>query len=255
MRSVSPKTLLFCNRKMLLQVTGVCLLLIPEYFNCVGRRETGSLKYNLCSSWIHICVCVCVLTGEALTQSSLLEADGENMTTAVEPMDLHHAMLRPPGRARTHRAAPVLTTTHDWTVSISGLTVSVEENLRTPDAWCRCAYGSYSRCSSVCPCRRRRLGRGSLSARRAGRHGHRRPRLRGRCGGSAVGARPDKGFLPCRYLYLENDGFILKKKQLVFFLFFLQNLILLFKQMLPKRYRDGFLKIYCNTGHCCVAPL
>lgn len=36
-------------------------------------------------------------TGEALTQSSLLEADGENMTTAVEPMNLHHAMLRSPG--------------------------------------------------------------------------------------------------------------------------------------------------------------
>ncbi|XP_056872141.1 zinc finger protein 410 isoform X2 [Takifugu flavidus] len=35
-------------------------------------------------------------TGEALTQSSLLEADGENMTTAVEPMNLHHAMLRSP---------------------------------------------------------------------------------------------------------------------------------------------------------------
>ncbi|CAG01513.1 unnamed protein product [Tetraodon nigroviridis] len=38
-------------------------------------------------------------TGEALTQSSLLEADGETMTTAVEPMNLHHAMLRPPGAA------------------------------------------------------------------------------------------------------------------------------------------------------------
>lgn len=48
---------------------------------------------------------VCVrLTGEALTQSSLLEADGESadsmvtMTTTVEPMNLHHAMLRSPGR-------------------------------------------------------------------------------------------------------------------------------------------------------------
>lgn len=48
---------------------------------------------------------VCLpLTGEALTQSSLLEADGENgdsmvtMTTTVEPMNLHHAMLRSPGR-------------------------------------------------------------------------------------------------------------------------------------------------------------
>lgn len=44
-------------------------------------------------------------TGEALTQSSLLEADGVNggglvtMTTAVEPMNLHHAMLRSPGSA------------------------------------------------------------------------------------------------------------------------------------------------------------
>ncbi|XP_013887618.1 zinc finger protein 410 isoform X2 [Austrofundulus limnaeus] len=44
-------------------------------------------------------------TGEALTQSSLLEADGENgggmvaMTTAVEPMSLHHAMLRSPASA------------------------------------------------------------------------------------------------------------------------------------------------------------
>lgn len=45
-----------------------------------------------------------MLTGEALTQSSLLEADGENgdnmvtMTTTVEPMNLHHAMLRSPGK-------------------------------------------------------------------------------------------------------------------------------------------------------------
>ncbi|XP_074541253.1 zinc finger protein 410 [Halichoeres trimaculatus] len=42
-------------------------------------------------------------TGEALTQSSLLEADGQNghdmvtMTTTVEPINLHHAMLRSPG--------------------------------------------------------------------------------------------------------------------------------------------------------------
>ncbi|XP_078799357.1 zinc finger protein 410 isoform X3 [Oryzias latipes] len=42
-------------------------------------------------------------TGEALTQSSLLEADGENgggmvaMATPVEAMSLHHAMLRSPG--------------------------------------------------------------------------------------------------------------------------------------------------------------
>jgi len=47
-------------------------------------------------------------TGEALTQSSLLEADGENgggmvtMTTTVEPMNLHHAMLRSPGRHFKH---------------------------------------------------------------------------------------------------------------------------------------------------------
>lgn len=38
------------------------------------------------------------LTGEALTHSSLLEADGQNMTTVVEPMNIHHAMLRSPGR-------------------------------------------------------------------------------------------------------------------------------------------------------------
>ncbi|XP_067337115.1 zinc finger protein 410 isoform X2 [Channa argus] len=44
-------------------------------------------------------------TGEALTQSSLLEADGENgnsmvtMATTVQPMNLHHAMLRSPGSA------------------------------------------------------------------------------------------------------------------------------------------------------------
>lgn len=36
-------------------------------------------------------------TGEALTHSSLLEADGDNMTTSVEPMNLHHAMLRSQG--------------------------------------------------------------------------------------------------------------------------------------------------------------
>ncbi|XP_056284346.1 zinc finger protein 410 [Pseudoliparis swirei] len=41
-------------------------------------------------------------TGEALTHSSLLEADGGMVTmttTTVEPMSLHHAMLRPPGSA------------------------------------------------------------------------------------------------------------------------------------------------------------
>lgn len=43
------------------------------------------------------CVCLCALTGEALTQSSLLEADGDNMAASVEPMNLHHAMLRSPG--------------------------------------------------------------------------------------------------------------------------------------------------------------
>ncbi|XP_072296202.1 zinc finger protein 410 [Eucyclogobius newberryi] len=42
-------------------------------------------------------------TGEALTHSSLLEVDGEDaagavsMTTAAEPMGLHHTMLRAPG--------------------------------------------------------------------------------------------------------------------------------------------------------------
>lgn len=40
----------------------------------------------------------CPSIGEALTQSSLLEADGETITTVVEPMNLHHAMLRSPGR-------------------------------------------------------------------------------------------------------------------------------------------------------------
>lgn len=55
-------------------------------------------------------------TGEALTQSSLLEADGENtegmvtMTTAVEPMTLQHAMLRSPGAADS---VVVLSQPHD----------------------------------------------------------------------------------------------------------------------------------------------
>ncbi|TNN64069.1 Zinc finger protein 410 [Liparis tanakae] len=43
-----------------------------------------------------------VHSGEALTHSSLLEADGGMVTmttTTVEPMSLHHAMLRPPGSA------------------------------------------------------------------------------------------------------------------------------------------------------------
>lgn len=50
----------------------------------------------------------CRETGEALTQSSLLEADGETgdtmvtmTTTSVEPMNLHHAMLRAQGSADT----------------------------------------------------------------------------------------------------------------------------------------------------------
>lgn len=54
--------------------------------------------------------------GEALTHSSLLEVDGENahgmvsMTTGVEPMNLHHAMLRSPGSADS---VVVLSQTHD----------------------------------------------------------------------------------------------------------------------------------------------
>lgn len=54
--------------------------------------------------------------GEALTHSSLLEVDGENaegmvsMTTAVEPMNLHHAMLRSPGSADS---VVVLSQPHD----------------------------------------------------------------------------------------------------------------------------------------------
>lgn len=45
----------------------------------------------------------CRETGEALTQSSLLEADGHTeddmvtMTAAVQPINIHHAMLRSPG--------------------------------------------------------------------------------------------------------------------------------------------------------------
>lgn len=55
--------------------------------------------------------------GEALTQSSLLEVDGESaaaglvsMATAVEPMNLHHAMLRSPGSADS---VVVLSQPHD----------------------------------------------------------------------------------------------------------------------------------------------
>lgn len=71
---------------------------------------------------------MCVLTGEALTQSSLLEADDENMTTAVEPMNLHHAMLRSPGsvctrRAETLQSAPIFMN-QNYTVRISDLSVS-----------------------------------------------------------------------------------------------------------------------------------
>ncbi|XP_067097587.1 zinc finger protein 410 [Osmerus mordax] len=55
-------------------------------------------------------------TGEALTHSSLLEADGEagdnmvTMTTGVEPMNLHHAMLRAQGSADS---VVVLSQSHD----------------------------------------------------------------------------------------------------------------------------------------------
>lgn len=62
-----------------------------------------TVKVMRCQKTKSLNVCL-HLTGEALTQSSLLEADGENgggmvtMTTAVEPMNLHHAMLRSPGR-------------------------------------------------------------------------------------------------------------------------------------------------------------
>lgn len=54
--------------------------------------------------------------GEALTHSSLLEVDGTNaegmvsMTTAVEPLNLHHAMLRSPGSADS---VVVLSQPHD----------------------------------------------------------------------------------------------------------------------------------------------
>lgn len=61
-------------------------------------------RVSLCIHTSHKFVGCLRPTGEALTQSSLLEADGENgdgmvtMTTTVEPMNLHHAMLRSPGR-------------------------------------------------------------------------------------------------------------------------------------------------------------
>lgn len=56
-------------------------------------------------------------TGEALTQSSLLEADEETMTTAVEPMNLHHAMLRAPGSTDS---VVVLSQPHDLVTMTEG---------------------------------------------------------------------------------------------------------------------------------------
>uniref|UniRef100_A0A3B4ZPB0 C2H2-type domain-containing protein n=1 Tax=Stegastes partitus TaxID=144197 RepID=A0A3B4ZPB0_9TELE len=57
---------------------------------------------------------LCSFNASSVQASSLLEADGENgdgmvtMTTTVEPMNLHHAMLRSPGR-RDKRADGITT--------------------------------------------------------------------------------------------------------------------------------------------------
>lgn len=91
-----------------------------NFFFFPSKLFTVSSQYAVChSSHLHTKVCHLSLrlTGEALTQSSLLEADGENadsmvtMTTTVEPMNLHHAMLRSPGRCmHTYNAYTQLTT-------------------------------------------------------------------------------------------------------------------------------------------------
>lgn len=104
------------------------LFILDELLNCGG--VTRPLKTSRCtrvklrqllkmqgfpwgwwltlslSSWFTSFVCS-PPPGEALTQSSLLEADGENMTTAVEPMNLHHAMLRSAGRASSQSGPEV----------------------------------------------------------------------------------------------------------------------------------------------------
>lgn len=90
-------------------------------------------------------MCVLAPTGEALTQSSLLEADGEHMTTAVEPMNLHHAMLRSPGSVCTDRplilpSAPILMS-HNYTVSVSDVSARLETKQKTAiRLWASCCY-------------------------------------------------------------------------------------------------------------------
>lgn len=83
-------------------------------------------------------------TGEALTQSSLLEADGENggglvtMTTAVEPMNLHHAMLRSPGRhlnmrEKAHTVGGITVNTSD-SVTVNAANAYLELDHKCPVA-------------------------------------------------------------------------------------------------------------------------
>lgn len=85
---------------------------------------------------------VFALTGEALTQSSLLEADGENMATAVEPMNLHHAMLRSPGSVCTLILQPALILmNHNYTEhNYTDATVSLEKWKTTIRLWASCCF-------------------------------------------------------------------------------------------------------------------
>lgn len=107
-------------------------------------QKTGQLEYLTSLSLLDEVLGVFALTGEALTQSSLLEADGENMTTAVEPMNLHHAMLRSPGSVCTHRAlilqSALILMNHNYTVRISDATVRLEKKWKTTirlwASWC-----------------------------------------------------------------------------------------------------------------------
>lgn len=77
------------------------VFLSVSFWTTVSRSLAGLFRSGLfphlkTSCWIPLTAFA--PTGEALTQSSLLEADGDNMTSSVEPMNLHHAMLRTSGR-------------------------------------------------------------------------------------------------------------------------------------------------------------
>lgn len=90
----------------------VCVCARVEPARCFPSGMFDMTHKHTCNVQYVPCV---LLTGEALTHSSLLEADGSpgdtmvTMTTGVDPINVHHAMLRAQGK---HTHTPCHTIRH-----------------------------------------------------------------------------------------------------------------------------------------------